>query len=739
MASSDTSANVPMHGDADYQPHNIRLACQACQRRKIKCDRTFPCGQCQRSHLTCESSSRKQRARKVNRQAVDSHLKDRIAKLEALVEALSGEVDCQDKDSAVSPTTDDGSTTSPTISPRALAQRYIGSDFWADICFEVQSLRDALEEDGSEDEQDSYSATSDSQQQEFGLFVSPPGIVHVMPGAIQEPTSQQVGYLCDAYCANVDRVLKFCYAPMLRDFLKRGAPYLGLDALAPSNRALKSAVCFAALTSWSDKDVRSVFGVSKQEQMSLFRRWVDVSFAQVDLFNTSDLAAVQAMTAYAATAKMFDTTRRPWTMLALIVRIARAMNLHHEASTASPFIRELRHRLWHTIRFLDLYHSMDRGSELMISANSYTTPPPCSIDDADFGPESTHLTPREGLTEICVLNTAQAAVSALEQLSQNPPPIRKGVDIWQERLDLAKRTGEWIERNILQYCDPNDPWERTVIGLGMAMSKSTILRAVRPVARPYQLASSPPRVESPWLLRFATDSLRSTRIVYEETQTRWNWMVWVPWYTLAVALAGLCAIRDTEASRQAWLEVEVAYQRYPRHIADGEGGMLWRPIQKLYRRAAAFRDETDTNAMTSTDLATLQNQTAGPRADSLRLGEDIDYPMQRNNYSKYRPSNYLINNSYTNNFHINNLHTNNFHTTNYLTTNYLSTNYLTTPHRPTNNPPSNPKRTPSHTPQQTPQPTPTPTTQHPAPSPSTRPQQPGSPNNNNNPNPNPQC
>lgn len=89
----------PASTDANGIQH-IRLACQACQRKKvnnpaepevdptaltlakIKCDRTFPCGQCQRSNLQCAQSTRKPRAKRVGKRAVDSELRSRITKLE---------------------------------------------------------------------------------------------------------------------------------------------------------------------------------------------------------------------------------------------------------------------------------------------------------------------------------------------------------------------------------------------------------------------------------------------------------------------------------------------------------------------------------------------------------------------------------------------------------------------------------------------------------------------------------
>lgn len=67
-------------------------------------------------------------------------------------------------------------------------------------------------------------------------------------------------------------------------------------------------------------------------------------------------------------------------------------------------------------------------------------------------------------------------------------------------------------------------------------------------------------------------------------------LFWVQWHPLAVALAGLCTIRGTPLADEAWAYVEPTYTRHADRVADSRHGTLWRPIEKLYRRARAFRD-----------------------------------------------------------------------------------------------------------------------------------------------------
>ena len=87
-------------------------------------------------------------------------------------------------------------------------------------------------------------------------------------------------------------------------------------------------------------------------------------------------------------------------------------------------------------------------------------------------------------------------------------------------------------------------------------------------------------------------------------------MPWVPWHAISVALAGLCSIRGTEVADEAWSLVDKAMERYGNHVADSRNGMLWKPVEKLYRKAAAFRNNT-----TEQQQRPQQRQPPSPQID----------------------------------------------------------------------------------------------------------------------------
>lgn len=180
--------------------------------------------------------------------------------------------------------------------------KYIATPFWSSLTTEVQALREALEDEQPDDDEAISPSTSSGagagNPVDYDLIVCPPGSVYVMPGALPEPSPQLSATLCNIFCDNVDRMFKFYHAPTLRAFMIEGKPYLGHDANAPCNKALKAAVWFAATNSLTEAQCQMTFGHSRADQLQLFRRVVDVAMSHADLMNTTDLATLQGFTTY---------------------------------------------------------------------------------------------------------------------------------------------------------------------------------------------------------------------------------------------------------------------------------------------------------------------------------------------------------------------------------------------------------------------------------------------------------
>lgn len=310
-------------------PHGLHLACRECQRKKIKCDRTYPCGQCSRAGFSCLASTRKPRA-KTGAKAADAELRQRIAKLEKLVETFQGE---EEKDGASSAgsqmpsvagpqyqsspqpsNSSDSKRSNSTGSPGAIEpgttaiNKYVAGGFWSSLTNEVKALADAFEENDLEEEESTSPETTppsaafplegSNSTAGYELIFCPPGVLHVMPGAAQEPDGATAALLFNSYLEHVEPVQKLFHVPTLRPFMEQGAPYLGQPSDAPCNKALKMSLYFAGVNSLIQEESFVMFGKPTEQVVNEFRRSVDIALYQADPLNTNELATLQALLLY---------------------------------------------------------------------------------------------------------------------------------------------------------------------------------------------------------------------------------------------------------------------------------------------------------------------------------------------------------------------------------------------------------------------------------------------------------
>lgn len=330
-----------------------------------------------------------------------------------------------------------------------------------------------------------------------------------------------------------------------------------------------------------------------------------------------------------------------WTLIAIVVRIATAMNLHREPSKYctyySAFQRELRRRLWWRIRYLDVFSSIDRGSELLISAESYSVELPTFTNDDTFDENSTEIPELENCeTDMSFVNVCFDACVVIESLLK--PEVQPSGETWEKRHQLALDFSKRVDEKYLQYYNKGTPFHGFCIAVCESMKASMVLRAVRPMQR--HVSSTPPRVDSPYVLRIAMDNLRASERIYAtKAADRWKWQVWVQWHALAVALAGLCSIRNTPLAEEAWYYVERQYERSAQYVADSKSGMLWRPVERLFKKATAFRDAAPSQAPKFTpDLQ--QEPSLDPMSSATQNSLGFNPFSGANNYQPFPSTNF---------------------------------------------------------------------------------------------------
>ena len=115
------------------------------------------------------------------------------------------------------------------------------------------------------------------------------------PEALPKPT---VTALLDIYIYRVDSIFKMGHMPALRSLLL-SEEREGSDPFdCPSREALKFSICFTAICSLSEVEVRNMFLEKKENILNRFRLATEVMLSRAGLLTTSDLTVLQAFVIY---------------------------------------------------------------------------------------------------------------------------------------------------------------------------------------------------------------------------------------------------------------------------------------------------------------------------------------------------------------------------------------------------------------------------------------------------------
>ena len=286
-----------------------------------------------------------------------------------------------------------------------------------------------------------------------------------------------------------------------------------------------------------------------------------------------------------------------WTLTSLIIRIAEAMGLHQDSTTSSfsPFENEMRRRLWWQICNLDSHAAEDRGSNSLITSNSFSTRFPLNINDEDISLESSHpAKERQGLTDMSFNLSCVEVLEARRKLLYVPASAVGSVQAAPQELGIQIGSiinqQRSIEEKYLRHLNLTNPYHwfmRTVADIITAVMWLLLYRPLR--RRPASRQATHPDI-----LRLSVDVLE--RIYHLQTDPagshfRWLSQTYVQWHALAVTIAELCVETEGAMVERAWAIVESAFEQMAQHVADSDQGMLWRPVKKLMSRARGVRQK----------------------------------------------------------------------------------------------------------------------------------------------------
>ncbi|KAI4731466.1 hypothetical protein E4T49_00682 [Aureobasidium sp. EXF-10728] len=604
---------------APQSPAAVPLSCTLCRKRKIKCDKQNPCSNCVASQRECIPvvRARLPRGRNGGRKGVNSELRNRINRLEGLVQSLnSGLLPDHPDFEALPQKTRTNSDTQASTFPAPLPSKQqpfdsreatpdttrwpLGSTLWAQLAHELNDIHTVLdnEDDDNNDNDDDLDSSPPSVPTDSS---GTPGDLLFTSQSVSVPapvvSSSDVSEYIKIFRRNVDYILKFVHLPSFEKLLTEKEPYLGHAPEDPATQALMASAFYACVCSISNSHCLVAFNKKRED---LRNEWQQATFqclSQIEIVKRPSLA----LSMYIAALRSHQDDQQSWMLISLAVRMAQSLQLHREeAYNRLPWGQaEVRRRTWYTLKALDYQAAMDRGSDLMIVPGGWTTKLPTDHVDSDF---SLHTPPILSSTSSptgmvfysihCHSNWLLRELNwVLPGEAEKPPtPIQSS---WKVRQDAIARLERTFDEEILSHIQEDGVFRFASISFTKVLLRCAQLYAVRPLQRHPQLTLPPP--EHTNILLLAVEALEVKRGLLSETTEPWHWIIkgFVDWHGLAVLLAELCNPDqyDAQLLERAWTVGLLSFDELSGQIAEGTQGPLWRPIKKLMRVAQKKRQE----------------------------------------------------------------------------------------------------------------------------------------------------
>ncbi|RHZ47424.1 putative C6 transcription factor [Aspergillus thermomutatus] len=489
------SVHVPNGSETDLT--TMRFNCQACVRKKIKCDKAVPtCSSCRKAKLQCVYQAPLPRKRKRS-QVEDVYERlaryERILKDNNLLPTASAPTPCgKETEASVLSTRDPTPVpdTQPVRSGKLLSadgkSRYIDSVL----------LLDAGEGDPcelSDSDQDDYhnDDTGADESTPTGLL----GVLaaHTVSGAIlastrslteQHPSYQEAIKLWNAYMQNVEPLCKVLHVPTVAKMVDTVSKQPA--AASKSDECLLFVIYYFAVFSMSNTDCLREFNQSRNHLMSRYRTAIYQALVNASWLKTTAMPVLQAYTLFLVAMRTQIDPHTFWILTGIAIRLAQRMGLHRDGEKLGlpPFEVQMRRRLFWQLLPLDAYAGQVSGTGICLSPNSWDTKEPLNINDDQIFPGMTQQ-PQEQ-------RGASEMIFCLSRMELSNFYTRTGVKMKEIGGTVQFRDAEDIERLIdevedvietrfLRYCDILNPLHFFTIGIVRSATNAVRLRARMPL------------------------------------------------------------------------------------------------------------------------------------------------------------------------------------------------------------------------------------------------------------------
>ncbi|KAL5394973.1 hypothetical protein PMIN02_004531 [Paraphaeosphaeria minitans] len=565
-----------------------RLACQQCKQRKIRCDKGTPCSACSRSGLSCHviQRARLPRGKTAKARSANINIETRIARIEQLLEeynekhALPTQIEAQPEARPVL----HRNALIGTISNSRMDD-FVAPDFWKLLSEEISGLRETLESGNEDDDGPRTDPTpepeNDASRMGAILFGHP-----ILHASFHLPSLTAQAKLLEIYHFRVESAYKIFHWPTVLQTFEQNKETAQISVPI---RALQFSIFFMAYCTVTNEEATAGDLGGRLEMLQLYQSATEDMLSRSQLLSSPDLVTLQAFVVYLHALRTCSNRATTWTLLAVAVRAATALRLSsHLPINACTLDRELRRRLLYAIGILDSHASMDRGTVPMLPFSDFQAPP-LDINDSDIPSASNvPMVDSPGFTDMThtkLIYVAMLSQRKLYELSSSAD----GTDWshWPRMVAVIDDLKQHVGNDLRRFRDMTGPMVMHHIDSGPKLIVNLELLLRRP---PYRSSLN---IVPPWddmnILEAATAVLEENLKPMSAELAPWAWNSWVQWHALAVVLAELLVQPNGSLFDRAYAAARRGFSSYVTLIADGDSGMLWKPIARLMHRVQRLR------------------------------------------------------------------------------------------------------------------------------------------------------
>ena len=552
--------------------------CQACSRRKVKCDKETPCSACRKSKVECiypMSTSQRPKRRFDDDVLEKLERYERILQQHGLLDVEAGITPSDESTLHHEPISLHWNEPSPSRPGELLGRggksRYVDNSLWRNLgANEMQDMSD----DGEVEECESQAVVVRAEE---GVSSDPLTAAFLTPARGQglleyHPTHTMAMMLWEAYSDQVDPVFKILHIPSTAKMIDTISKQPGLASKA--DECLLFSVYHFAVFSMTEAHCTMMFGEPRDILRRRYHRAARQALVNASFLKTTDLAVLQAFVLFLAAAKASYDSQTYWVLTGVAIRIAQRIGLHRdgEALDLPPFEVQIRRRLFYQLIPLEGNACQMVGAGPSMPPDAWDTKPPLNINDDQMWP-GIGETPQEtnGATEMIFVLSRLCIGKSFARGAQagrlaNPGSSHHFRDYHEAELAISNTERE-VEEKYIRYCDVVNPLHFLAVCLARSGVTAMRLRIRLPKFR----SGTVTHAERMELFRLAQKTMDADAAANANPGLRkYEWymrtlFVWGMWESLILVLTILRRHGDDLSALEAragWTKVGQVYENH---------------------------------------------------------------------------------------------------------------------------------------------------------------------------------